>query len=485
MAGGTDTIVDIGQDRLAGYRLTGRTWTGELGTWYAAVSATGAPASALRFEPGAVSGPAARDRVVAAVLADRRLARSGLAGLVPVADLVSAHGEVWLLTAEPAGPTVGDLLGDAPGVPRPDAGDAATVLAETAQTLLAVHAAGLAHGAVHPGTVVIAPGGVVLLAERGLADALHGRPPAPERDVAAWASLARGLAATWAADAPRAAGLLEQVAAAATTRGLAAARDTLLAGRTLLPSGFPTRERLTETAHRWSVHEAATRAAYPVPSPSPSPGRAGMDEGEIVTLLHVGAGGGERTGEGPGSRAGETVVRFGPGVPAETTAARIWRGGREQATVHSTGAAGRRGPRPPAGRRYRTALSAVVLALILAGAALAWLLRTPASALAVTGAEVVVPKKTLKCGESAAIRGVLTTNGSAGEIRYRWLRSDGDEPVEHTHRVPGGETEHEVTLRWDVRGKGTFKGTVTLEVLSPVPDGEAVEDKKSFTYRCR
>ncbi|GAA3156475.1 hypothetical protein GCM10010466_54190 [Planomonospora alba] len=470
--------MSAGQEAPAGYRLTGRTWIGELGTWHSAVSAGGARASALRFDPRPISDPAVRDRVVAAVLDDRRLARSGLAGLVPVADLVAARDEVWLLTAEPVSPAVGDLLARTPGLPGPDASDAATVLAETAQTLLAVHAAGLAHGAVHPGTVVISPGGAVLLSERGLADALHGRPSVPARDVTAWAALARGLAATWAADAPRASELLERAAATAATRGLAAARDVLLDGRGLLPSGFPTRERLTETSHRWAVHEAPTGAAHPAGASSPvrAAGAAGegRHDGDAVTLL--------RAPEGGGSRTGEAVVRFGPGVPTQTAAARIWREGRGQAAAH--GAAASRRARPAARRRYRTALSAVILALMLAAAALVWLLREPTVPLTVTGVEVRVPKKTLTCGQSATIRGVFTTNGSPGEIRYRWLRSDG-EPVEHTHRAPEGRTEHEVTLRWDVRGKGTFKGTVTLEVLSPVPEGAAVDDRKSITYRCR
>lgn len=153
---------------VAGFRLTGRTWADDLGIWSSAVAADGRPGSALRFDPRLVADPAARERLVAAVLADRRLAQSGMTGLIPVADLITARDEVWLITSEPTGPTVGDLLSPgSPGSPRPDAGSAATVLVETAQALLAVHASGLAHGELHPGTVVIAPDGSALLAERG------------------------------------------------------------------------------------------------------------------------------------------------------------------------------------------------------------------------------------------------------------------------------------------------------------------------------
>ncbi|WP_068903364.1 hypothetical protein [Planomonospora sphaerica] len=463
-----------GQMELAGHRLTGRTWIGELGTWYSAVAPGGRPASALRFDARPFTDPAARDRLVAAVVADRRLLQGGLTGLVPVTDLITARDEIWLLTGEPVSPTVTDLLTRPPGGPRPGASEAATVLAETAQTLLAVHTAGLAHGAVHPGTVVIAPGGSVLLAERGLADALHGRPSVPDRDVAAWASLARGLAANWAVDAPRAAGLFERVAVTATTHGLAAARDALLTGRDLLPSGFPARDRLTETAHRWSVHDEPTRAAHPAPAPAPL--QAGRDEEEAVTLLQVPEGGG-RTG---------AAVRFGPGVPAETAAAQIWREGKSgQATVLGSG--GERAPRPsrPSARRYRTALSAAVLALMVAGAVVVWLLRGPSVPLAVTGVEVRAPKQTQRCGETITVRGVLTTNGSPGEVRYRWRQSDKkDEPIEQAQRVAAGKTEYVVPMHWRVKGKGSFRGTATLEVVSPVPDGSKISDKASITYRC-
>ncbi|MBG0815612.1 hypothetical protein [Planomonospora sp. ID82291] len=458
-----------GQGDLGGHRLTGRTWLGELGTWYSAVAPGGRPASALRFDARPFADPAARDRLVAAVLADRGLLQGGLTGLVPVADLITAGGEVWLLTGEPADPTVTDLLARPPGGLRPGADEAATVLAETAQTLLSVHAAGLAHGAVHPGTVVIAPDGSVLLAERGLSDALHGRPAAPDRDVAAWASLTRGLAANWAASAPRTAELFERVAATAVTHGLAAARDALLAGRDLLPPGFPACDRLAETAHRWSLQDEPAPVTHPAPVP------ADRDAEEAVTLLQVPEGGGGRAGS----------VRFGPGVPVETVAAQIWREGRSgQATVLGAGAQRASRPSRPPARRYRTAASAVILALMAAAAVLVWLLRAPSAPLAVTGVEVLAPKRTQQCGETVTIRGVLTTNGSPGEVRYRWRQSDKEEPIEHVLRPAAGKTEHVVSLRWRVKGEGSFRGTATLEVVSPVPDGAKISDRASITYRC-
>src|SRR5690606_10918661 len=145
------------------------------------------------------------------------------------------------------------------------AGGAATVLAETAQALLSVHAAGLAHGSLHPGTVLVTPDGTARLAERGLAAALRGEPATAERDVAAWAALATALSARWAADRPAAAELFDHVSRVAAAHGLAAARDTLLAHRDRL--GLTPRERLAETVRRWTAASPPPRSPTPESSP--------------------------------------------------------------------------------------------------------------------------------------------------------------------------------------------------------------------------
>ncbi|MGJ6960462.1 hypothetical protein ACSDR0_01015 [Streptosporangium sp. G11] len=473
---------------VAGFRLTGRTWVDDLGVWSSAVAADGRAGSALRFDPRLVADPAARERLIVAVIADRRLAQSGMTGLVPVADLITARDEVWLITSEPVGPTVGDLLSSGPpGSSRPDAGSAATILVETAQTLLAVHASGLAHGELHPGTVVIAPDGSALLAERGLADALLGRPPAPERDVAAWASLARGLAATWASADRGAAGLLERAAATASIRGLAPARDVLLAGRDVLPSGFTTRDRLVETLHRWPAYEAPTLGGHPVPA------RSAPDEGEIVTLLHVPRAGDPRvpgTGdprvpEGGERRPEDVVMRFGPGVPSETTAAQLWRAGRDQQQTELPSGRLGAGPAPRARRgRGRTVIASAILALMIVGALALWLFRGSAAPLEVTKVDVSAPRKAQGCDTTVKITGVLSTNGAGGEVRYQWKRSDRKEPIAQTDRIASGTASHEVSLEWTVKGEGSFKGTATLQLLSPVPEGKKLQDKATFTYKC-
>ncbi|WP_084958953.1 hypothetical protein [Thermoactinospora rubra] len=433
---------------IAGFQLTERTRVTELGTWIDAVGPDGRRGGALRFDPAVMSLPGVRDRVVSTVVTDRQLTQAGIAGLVPVADMVAAGEEVWLLTRQATTPTLSDLM-SRPGLDPPSA---AAVLVETAQTLLALHSSGIAHGSLHPGTVVIAEDGAALLAERGLADAVRGQQPSADRDVVAWAALARGLAAV--AGTARAADLFERAAATATTHGLAAARDTLLAGRDAL--GAIGRDRLAEAARRWAV-------------PAAPPGHAageGEDEGEIVTLLHV-----------PGS-----AQHFGPGVPGRPTEA-----GAQQTTAEKIWAAGAAPPRARRRRtgRWTTVGAAAVFALILAGAVLAWMRLGGSSApLAVQSVEVVAPKKTQGCDAVVRIVGTLRTNGSAGTIVYEWQRSDRKERIQQKEVVSEGKTSVTVPLEWTVKGEGKKKYTATLHVLSPVPAGKALRDKATFSYSC-
>ncbi|GII66235.1 hypothetical protein Skr01_63200 [Sphaerisporangium krabiense] len=482
---------------IAGYRLADRSRASDVGVWVDAVAPDGARSGALRLDPRALSGPGARDRVVAAVVADRHLTQNGVTGLLPVSDLVAAGGEVWVLTARPAIPSLDDLARGRPPGDAPDAGSAATVLVETAQTLLAVHAAGLAHGALHAGTVVVGEDGTALLAERGLATALYGGDASPERDVAAWAALARGLASGWAAGSADAVRLLEHAAATAESRGLSAARDALLSGRELLPAGFTTRERLVRTLQWWSASDVPTGRPAPPVATGPQ-----ADEGEIVTLLYRDTGSGQAPPPGlpghaaaigaaaaasgipdttPAGAAGTTggEMRFGPGVPSDTTAAQIWRAGQQQLTV---AAKDRLGAKPPKRRRRGGLLGTGVLFLaILALALYLWSQR--AAPLSVEAVEVTAPKPK-GCDVTVNIVGKVTTNGGAGQIKYQWWRSDRKAPIEQTDTVPSGATTYELNFPWRVKGEGTQKYTARLVVLSPTGSGTPLRDQASFTYKC-
>ncbi|MCZ0982279.1 hypothetical protein O1L60_34565 [Streptomyces diastatochromogenes] len=144
---------------------------------------------------------------------------------------------MWLVVARPPARTVSDLL--ATGAPGLDEGSAASVLNETAQTLLALHTAGLAHGSLTPDHVVLAPDGTALLIGAALATALGGADTSTaslqDADVAAWAALARTLGTAWAAPGTPAADLFARCSDTAGADGLAAARTTLTSARAALP----------------------------------------------------------------------------------------------------------------------------------------------------------------------------------------------------------------------------------------------------------
>ncbi|MFG6197116.1 hypothetical protein [Nonomuraea sp. JJY05] len=437
---------------IAGFRLTEHTWMTELGNWIDAISPDGRRAGALLFDPKIIALPGVRDRVVHVVMTDQRLVLGGLTGLIPVADVVAAGDQVWLLTAQAVSPTLSDLLAGGPIDPP----GAASVLVETAQTLIALHAAGVTHGSVHPGTVVITAEGAALLSERGLSDAIRGRVAPRERDAAGWASLARGLAASFG-QGRQEAELFERAAVTAGTLGLAAARD-MLAGRA---TG---REGLAQAARGRSAF-AQSRAYAPPPVLPP------RDEGDIVTLLHV-----------PGRSSGP--VQFGPGVGTqeqrpETTAERIWRAGRDQAaTEHAPGV---RLAKASRARRRRTITSAALFAVIMAGAILAWLYAGNTKELAVQSIDVVAPKKTQGCNKAVLITGTVVTNGAAGEITYEWRKNLDKEIVKGTLHTKADQTTYEVPLRWTLQGRSNVKATATLRILTP---GPVRSDKASFTYKC-
>ncbi|MEV3979397.1 hypothetical protein [Nonomuraea sp. NPDC049758] len=463
--------MDNHRNGIAGFRLTEHTWMTELGNWIDAISPDGRRAGALLFDPRVIGLPGVRERVVNTVMTDQHLVLGGMGGLIPVADVVAAGDQVWLLTAQAVSPTLADLLAGAPVDPA----GAASVLTETAQTLLALHAAGVTHGSVHPGTVVITAEGAALLSERGLSDAIRGQVSPRERDAAGWASLARGLAASFTQTAPRAAGLFERAAGTATTLGLEPARAMLSQERAALPGGLISRDALARAARgRSAFAQPPSFAAQPPPAP--------QDEGDIVTLLHVPASGSPpRLQFGPGlggPGAGAGTVR-----QPETTAERIWREGRDgAATVHqpekrSQGRVAKVSRR----RRRRTILSTALFAVVMAGAIVAWFRLTDAPELAVRSIDVVAPKKTLGCGGAIVLTGTVVTNGGVGEIRYEWRKNLDKEVVKGSLRTSADKTSYSVPLRWTLSGKSTVKATATLKVLSP---GPARTDKASFTYKC-
>ncbi|MEU6275654.1 hypothetical protein ABZ871_25040 [Streptomyces populi] len=228
---------------VAGRPLSGWTRDARHGAWHALLPARPGESElgALRIDRALLTPEGTRERLAAAVLAVAKLRLPGVLGTV---DLVAEAGEVWLITARPPAPTLTDLL--ARGDTGLDAGSAASVLNETAQTLLALHAAGLAHGTLDADAVVLTQDGIALLVEAALGAVLGDAPDSARReaDVTAWAALSRTLGEAWAAPGTPAADLFARCSATAGSEGLAAARAALVAGRAALPADFLRRTEL-------------------------------------------------------------------------------------------------------------------------------------------------------------------------------------------------------------------------------------------------
>ncbi|MER6355501.1 hypothetical protein ABT186_27740 [Streptomyces sp. NPDC001634] len=511
---------------VAGRPLSGWSRDTRWGTWYALGLGSGpgsadrSPLGALRIDRALLAPEGARERLAAEVLAVVKLRLPGVLGTI---DLVAEAGEVWLITARPPAPTLADVL--AADGPRPDAGSVASVLNETAQTLLALHAAGLTHGSLTPESVVLAPDGTALLAESALGAALGDDVPmdsARREDIAAWAALALTLGNAWATAGTPAADLFARCSGTAESDGLAAARAALIEGRAVLPAGFLQRTALRAAAAegRPDITPPTTEDAPPAagdttgaPAPDPEvtiPAAAAVPE---VTIPASGGGVGrpavsdeQVTVPGRGDRAprtaasdeqatvlgkrhrtpdtfrapasegdgdGDILLRFGPGVPLDEqeNLRALWR-----ATA----------PAPARGRRQRAWLWATV-ALTAVAVVLWLLLLRPTPSPTVTAAEVQAPTQQLHCGQTADVIGVMTTDGRGGPVTYRWLRSDGHDSGELIDTARRGDPEVTVHLRWTVRGPGRFQGTARLQVLNgrgTAQGGAPVEAEGTFRYSC-
>ncbi|WP_395297788.1 hypothetical protein ACF9IK_33300 [Kitasatospora hibisci] len=160
------------------------------------------------------------------------------------------------------------------------------------------------------------------------------------------------------------------------------------------------------------------------------------------------------------------VHRFGPGVPP--VAAAVWHGPPSAP------------PLPPRRRRgVRWLVPAVVLVVLLAFLLVRCRSEPPLALGGVTvGAE---PAGGPSCGGTAVITATVATDGHAGTIRYRWLRSDGTSSGELVQPVQSGERRADLVLRWTFDGRGTMQATATVDILAPRHLGAAA----SFTYACQ
>ncbi|MFI8458107.1 hypothetical protein [Kitasatospora sp. NPDC085464] len=213
-----------------------------------------------------------------------------------------------------------------------------------------------------------------------------------------------------------------------------------------------------------STAPAAAQDAEAAPAVPPAPAVPADSAASAAAAAASSSSGSATPAERP--LASGEFRHFGPGVPPRAAAA--WHG----QTVPEAGQ-----PRPP--RRVWRWLAPLLVVLLAVAAFLFWRhLRTPA--LAVTGVTVTTDQANPGCAATAVVTAAVETNGGAGTLRYRWVRSDGTTSDEIVQDVRSGVHHTDLVLRWSFEGQGALQATATLQLLAPAPRTAAT----SFTYHC-
>jgi hypothetical protein len=186
---------------------------GRLGPLFLARSEGGDLACVRQLDARALEQPGVRDMVVWAC---RGVAAVNHPGVIPVLDTVDAEGTLWIVTAYAPGPALKALLtpSSESGVRgwAPDPGSALAVLGDVADATLALHAHGLAHGAIAASAVVIGYDGLARLCDAALLAAMTRTPLDAGADARAWADLALTLSRAWVASGDAAAAIIARAA---------------------------------------------------------------------------------------------------------------------------------------------------------------------------------------------------------------------------------------------------------------------------------
>ncbi|WP_144127840.1 hypothetical protein [Catellatospora sichuanensis] len=518
LIGGKYTLLDAGR-------------AGRLGTWHTVSTAEGKQRGALRLEDRGLTDPVAARRLADAIGAQAALR---VPGLLNVIDQVTERHS-WLITNAAPSPTVAQAL--TAGVTLPPA-VAALIATDTAQTLLRLHQAQLAHGELNAHGVVISAGGAALLAEAGYGHAVLGTTPGPGHDAAGWSRLLAQLADacrdTDTQQLLRQAG--QQAEAIGGSAGLTAALTTL-SGAAQRITGFGDRAALKALAAQMHPLSAAPVSAPPVSAP---PVSAPPASAPPVSAAPVSA---PPAYPPSGVPAAEETVRLAEGshsapppVPPQTPraapptavmpvvppdgATRLGNRAAEEQRKSGAYQPGRAAPPPaqqdvnlrfgqgvppappawqmaaaqaaPPPRRKKSvgkriaaffsALTTVALLVIAGYVAWTWWQENN-NAVQVTKVTVtpVIPPTTAECDVNVDVVGLIETDGQAGKITYQWLRNDGETSVALEQAVKKGQRSVQVHLFWRFQGKGTRDAEATLRILKPT----VIQGTSKFTYSCK
>ncbi|MER5879556.1 hypothetical protein ABT119_26995 [Streptomyces sp. NPDC001910] len=163
----------------------------------------------------------------------------------------------------------------------------------------------------------------------------------------------------------------------------------------------------------------------------------------------------------PPDRVEGTLLRFGPGVNADTV--------RRSTAVPVAVPAPRRTWR----RHVLPALALLVVIIFL-------LWHRSGPSVGVEGIAVSATSSSPGCDTTVDIVAAVTTDGRPGELAYRWVRSDGtSSKVLHEEVTQGQERAH-LHLLWTFQGEGRYTARAEVRVLSPVR--RSVETR--LTYHC-
>jgi hypothetical protein len=124
--------------------------------------------------------------------------------------------------------------------------------------------------------------------------------------------------------------------------------------------------------------------------------------------------------------------------------------------------------------------AALAVALV---ALLIWLL-WPAGPLRAQQVGLRASAGALACDTTEELTATVRTNGRAGRLHYRWIRSDGTSSPRMGAEIRRGRRSVDLPLHWSFHGPGTYAARVTVEVESGLPDSGPLTAGSAFTYRC-